>query len=48
MPRKNVESLLASTNGDLWAVGAGLPLIRIRQGVATVFDRVDRVTPVFF
>jgi len=48
LPRKNVESLLATGDGDLWAVAPGLPPTRIRHGVATVFDRADRGTPVFF
>jgi signal transduction histidine kinase/ligand-binding sensor domain-containing protein len=48
LPRKNVETLLATKEGELWAVAPGLPPTRIRQGVATVFDRADRGTPVFF
>jgi signal transduction histidine kinase len=48
LPRKNVETLLAAPDGDLWAVAPGLPPTRIRQGAAMVFDRADRETPVFF
>ena len=48
LPRKNVEELLATREGDLWVVAPGLSPTRIRQGVATVFERVDHGTPVFF
>jgi signal transduction histidine kinase len=48
LPRKNVEEIVTTPEGDLWVVAPGLPPTRIRQGIATVFDRVDRERAVFF
>jgi signal transduction histidine kinase/ligand-binding sensor domain-containing protein len=41
MPRRNVQSLFATRDGDLWAWGRGIRAVRIREGVATAFDRVE-------
>jgi ligand-binding sensor domain-containing protein len=44
LPRLNVQSLFATNDGYLWAFGINLRPTRIRDGVATVFDRVDHGT----
>jgi signal transduction histidine kinase len=44
VPRKNVQHVFAEKHGYLWAFGGPLPPTRIRDGVATVFKRVDRGT----
>jgi signal transduction histidine kinase/ligand-binding sensor domain-containing protein len=42
--RRNVQSLFATNDGDLWALGQRKGATRIRDGRATVFDRVDQGT----
>ncbi|HEV3277813.1 MAG TPA: two-component regulator propeller domain-containing protein, partial [Terriglobia bacterium] len=41
VPRKDVQSLFATREGDLWVMGLAGPAIRIRSGEAKVFDHVD-------
>jgi len=44
MPRKNVQTLFVTKDGSLWAFGRATQPTRIRDGVATVFNRVDHGT----
>jgi signal transduction histidine kinase/streptogramin lyase len=41
LPRRDVDGVFATKSGDLWAVGNGVRAVRIRDGVAALFDRVD-------
>jgi signal transduction histidine kinase len=42
VPRKNIQSLFVSKDESVWIFGTMLQPTRIRNGVATVFDRVDQ------
>jgi signal transduction histidine kinase/ligand-binding sensor domain-containing protein len=44
IPRQNIQFLFAAKDGSLWAFGPRLRPIRIRDGIANVFDRVDHGT----
>ena len=44
LPRRNVQSVFATKNGDLWASGGFVRPTRIRGGGATLFDRVGNAT----
>jgi ligand-binding sensor domain-containing protein len=44
LPGRYVEGVFAAKNGDLWAVGNAAWAVRIRNGVATLFDRVENAS----
>jgi len=44
LPRKNVNYLLAAKDGSLWVFGGTISPTRIKDGVATTFNRVENRT----